>query len=85
MSVDLLNIAKANNEVEMVQKGKYIMHGVEILQQNLDYHTANILDSYDLSFKLSQFKGKDVDPKDLTKSFESYGQKGEIKNINYRC
>lgn len=69
----------------MVTRGKYIMNGIENLSQNLDYHTANILNSYDLSFKLSQFKGKDAEPKDLTKAFETYGQKGEIININYRC
>jgi len=40
----------------------------------------------DLRYKIqANNKNKDLDVKELIRGFESYGQKGEIVNVTFRC
>lgn len=61
------------------------MDGIATLNNQLNYHTTELLNSFDLYFRPGGNKGKDIDPKELVKLFENYGQKGEIIKLNYRC
>jgi len=84
LSVELLKFAKSNNEAKIVKNGRQIIQGIDCLNEPLAFHTAQVLNSVDLSFKTVE-KKKDLHPEEFLRALENYGQKGEILTVNYRC
>lgn len=84
LSVELLKYAKSNNEVNLVKHGGHIVQAIDCINEPLSFHTAKIFNSIDLSFKTVE-KKKDLNPDEFLRALETYGQKGDIVNVNYRC
>jgi len=85
VSLELVNLAKSPNDLTIVHKANFIMDGIACLNEELNYNSTELLNSIDLNLKTGNTKSKDLDPKELVKLFENYGQKGEIVKLSYRC
>lgn len=85
VSLSLLKYGQAN-DMPLVRNSQEIYSGLENLHEPMTYHLAQILNSMDLHFRV-EGKGKQVDLnlEELLRAFSSYGRKGEINNIQYRC
>jgi len=84
LSVELLKFAKSNNEANLVKNGRHIIQAIECINEPLNFHVAKILNTVDLNLKTIE-KKKDLNPDEFNRILETYGQKGDIVNVNYRC
>jgi len=84
LSVELLKFAKSNNEANLVKNGRHIIQAIECISEPLNFHVAKILNTVDLNLKTIE-KKKDLNPDEFNRILETYGQKGDIVNVNYRC
>ena len=82
--MELLKFAKGSNEGNIVKNGRHIIQGIECINEPLSFHTSEVLNSVDLSFKTHE-KKKDLNPDEFIRALEIFGHKGEIVKVNYRC
>jgi hypothetical protein len=79
-----LKFAKAHNEGNIIKNGKHIIQGLECISEPLSFHTSEVLNTVDLSFKTHE-KKKDLNPDEFIRALETFGHKGELVKVNYRC
>ena len=67
-----------------MKNGRHIIQAIECINEPLNFHVAKILNTVDLNLKTIE-KKKDLNPDEFNRILETYGQKGDIVNVNYRC
>jgi hypothetical protein len=86
ISFELLKLAKANDDCSIIIKSKWITDGLDNLNEQLNYHSTKILTLMDtnLRYNSKEKSQGDLSVKELLYSLDTYVQKGEVNNIQYR-
>jgi len=86
ISFELLKLAKANDDASIIVRSKWITEGLDNLNEPMLYHGTKILSLMDTNLRYhSKDKNQgDLSVKELLTALDTYVQKGEVCNIQFR-